>query len=69
MPKQYNIDQINLLESQKALNRNLRKGDYIFLGKKETIAIEKLLRANNIAFTSCLQMSLPENRALKLRDP
>lgn len=52
MPKTYTIDQIRLLDTQKALNRNLKKGDFINVGSDLLSQIEQILTKNNIQFVS-----------------
>lgn len=52
MPKTYTIDQIRLLDTQKSLKRNLKKGDFITVGSEMVSQIEEILRSNTIQFVS-----------------
>ena len=52
MPKEYNVDQIRLLATQRMLTQRLKKGDFIPVGKDSLLQLEQILRDANIDFST-----------------
>lgn len=51
-PKEYSIDNIKLLETQKAVKRVLKRGDLIYVSDEDFAKIQAILVKNDVLYTS-----------------
>ncbi len=50
MAKEYNINDIVLLNTQRMISLKLQKGDIIYVGKEVQLQAEEILKNNKVAY-------------------